>query len=113
MQLINVSQTQFAGWSSAYNFTAVHLYCLNSASENVWSTGNVYSPRAVYFDKHNLFSHCRRERKGDQRKRISVLSPLLSNVTNRKGEIISHPSGEKQQQGELNWEDNRLDLSVL
>ena len=59
---------------------------------------------AVYFDQHNLFLHCRQERKRDQKKRIFVLSQLLSNVK-QKGEINSHPSHEKQQQDELNWED--------
>ena len=61
MQLTNVSQTQVAGWFSAHRLTTVYLFCLNSALENVWNTGNVYSP--VLFILINTISFCTAGRK--------------------------------------------------
>ena len=64
--------------------------------------------RAVYFDKHTLFPHCRKERKGDNetittkvREKSFVLSLLLSNVKNTTEEINPPPTPEKQLQGDF------------
>lgn len=96
MELINVSQTPFPGWSSAHRRTAAHLGCLNSASENAWNKANVYSP--VLFILTNTISFYTaggKEKGTKKKKRIFVLSELLSNVKNWKGEINSLRSGSR------------------
>lgn len=80
--------------------TAVHFSCVNSASENVWNRGNVYSPVLFILINTISFYTAGRKEKGaiaattikkKKWERIFVLSLLLSNVKTEQGKLTPIP----------------------
>ena len=92
------------GWSSAHNFTTVHLKF--SFRKCLEYRECLQSPCCLFWQTQSLFALQEGKKRGSKKKKNLCFNPLLSNVRTEKGKFNSHPSGEKQQQVELNWEDN-------
>lgn len=67
----------------------------------------MFTVPVLFILTNTIFFHTARgKEKAIPPKKNLCFNPLLSNVRTEKGKFNSHPSGKKQQQVELNWEDN-------